>query len=62
MTFIYPIEKQHMKMHIKINRTTETLNQGNCPGVGRRFCVTRFFTYMRGDRARIVERHKITAS
>jgi hypothetical protein len=48
---INTIEKQHVKMHIEIDRTTKMLNQGNCLGVGRRFCMTRFFTYMRGDSA-----------
>jgi hypothetical protein len=27
------IEEQHVKMHIEIDRTTETLNQGNYTGV-----------------------------
>ena len=38
-------------MHIEIDRTTETLNQGNRTSVGGGFCVTGFFTYMRSDGA-----------
>lgn len=45
------IEKQHMKMHIKIDRNTETLNQGNCVSVDCGFYVTCFLTYICGDGA-----------
>ena len=34
-----------------LHPAAETLNQGNCVGVSRGFCMTRFLTYMRGDGA-----------
>ena len=39
------IEKQHMKMHVEIDRPAETLNQGDCASVSRGVCVPRFYLY-----------------
>lgn len=44
MTFMYPIEKQRVKIYIKIDRATETLNQCDWLGVSRGFFVTGIFT------------------
>ena len=38
-------------MNIQVQRTTETLNQGNCPCVSGRFCITGFPSQVRSNGA-----------